>query len=159
MGQARYYFTRTELESQAIQSWRANAEEYRNLIPEYHRLLEKKVWLKAYEPGCKSMPLRKLPKDVLSGLVKIPFFEIKNEEGAIAYLKELDIHGLNRLLATITTALNSYSYATIRSKNFDYRYEIANYNCRKPKVALDPNYPYRAGAKYNSKKSHKGGDD
>lgn len=159
MGTARYYFTRAELEGQAIQLWRTNAEEYRNLIPEYHRLLEKKVWLKAYEKGCRSMPLRRLPKDVLDGLIKIPFFDIKNEEGAIAFINEADIHELNRLIATISTALSSYSYVTIRSKIFDYRYEIANHNCRKPKIALDPNYPCRAGQKYNSKKAHKNGDD
>ncbi|MBO7131725.1 hypothetical protein J6V85_00450 [Candidatus Saccharibacteria bacterium] len=159
MGTARYYFSRKELEEQAIQSWRSNAEEYRNLIPEYHRLLANKVWLKEHEPGCKSMTLRKLPKDVLSGLVKIPFFDIINEEGALAYIKELDVHGLNRLIATISTALSSYSYVTIKSKNFDYRYEIANHNSRKPKIALDPNYPCRAGQKYNSKKAHKNGDD
>lgn len=159
MERARYYFSSQELKDQALRAWRTYAEDYRNLIPEYFRLLEEKKRIRESVPGCKQMPLRKLSNVTLKELVKIPFFDLETYEEAKIYADDLDYHGLNQLVATIHTALGSYSYVTIRAKIFDYKFEIDNCQSRKPAVAYDPNYPCKSGPRFNSKRSKKGIED
>lgn len=143
----RYTFSEEELREQAMKAWELYAEEYRSLLPEYFELLEKKRWLRENQCGCKTLPLRKLPKTTIDGFVKIPFFDIETEEEAISYLDEMAYISLVVLVATIHTSIDGYFYKTIKAKVLDYRYEIARVQNPKKVYGLDPNYATKAGAR------------
>ena len=127
-----------ELQNKAMDFWRRDAKCYRELIPEYRRLLAKKKEINE-KGGSGYLRMDKLPESVISELPKIPFFDIEDESEANTYVHEQDYISLIRLLFTIRSGLNSYSYDTIKNKNYDYRWQIEHYGQNK-RYGFDPNY-------------------
>lgn len=141
---SRYFFSLEELQEQALRAWKTYAKEYRSLVPEYQRLLSEKRRMKDTVWGCRNMTLHKIKKSTINDLVHIPLFDLKKESDAVVFINSLNYIELTRLIATITTALDSYSYKTIRCRIMDYKYEIENYG-KKKTFGVDPNYPRTLG--------------
>lgn len=142
MAKADVHFTDLELRLQAIEAWKKHAKTYRETLPEYRELLDKKRELKK-SGGCKTMKLNKVEECVIADIPEVPFFRIESEVDALNYLVGLNYRELNYLVYSINCAIENYAYLTVRSRIYDFKMEIKLLGKQKPYGYYDPGY-YRS---------------
>ena len=129
---------RRELEEIAVRLYAKHSEEYRTIIPRYQELLKKKQELKIN-------PLRKLSVSIIAGFPEIKMFRFEEENDLLNYLDTISSYELSLEINQIYRYLESAELVTIRSRVYDFDYEVKHINSYKSTFGIDPDRVSRSG--------------
>ena len=122
---------RRNLIDTALRLYAKHSEEYRTIIPRYNQLLEKKRELKIE-------PLRKLNASTIAGFPEIKMFRFEEENDLLNYLDTISSYELSLEINQIYRYLESAELVTIRSRVYDFDYEVKHINSYKSTFGIDP---------------------
>ena len=130
--------TRQELIERAIVLWRKYNWDYRNLLTKYNELLEKKREM------IKSGEMRKTRLDLIkkSELARYPddidFLNYGDEREAKRYIRLLANQDIIRIINQVEEFVDSALTQTLKSKIYDYDYQIRHSGDRRSIYGLNP---------------------
>jgi hypothetical protein len=115
--------------AKAIQLWAIYAHRYSTNLEVYSELLQKKADLKIRR--------RPISKNVLDDYPEIKFLRIKSKEEALAYLLDLSIPELGRLIEQIEGLEYNYTYKTVVNWVIEAEYKVSHYGLKASGVNPD----------------------
>ena len=128
-------FTKEDMQEKAEVLWERYGERYRNLIPEYQKLLARKR-----ELGLK--PLNAIKAETLKEVPEIEFLSIRSKKEAKRFIKKMIYSELSMAILKTELMVDGYAFRTIEAHIWDFRYEIQHRDDRKKSLlgAYDSDY-------------------
>lgn len=132
-----HYTTREKLIFETIRLWKKYGAEYRTLLDDYYYNLGNKRELMKRKM-MKKMPLEPIRKKWLDEYPDIPLLNYRCETDVERYLRCLDTSCILRCKEEIEGFATSALTETLRSKIYDYAYQIKNRDVKKSDMAMSP---------------------
>lgn len=116
-----------EIFDDTLKLWEKYSKEYREIVPEYQRLLEEKRKKNI-------LPLNPIKRTAIGDFPNITLLRISDEEEAIEYMLNVREEYLRDVRRKILSYIGSKLRADLIAKIGDYRYQIRRHDT--PKTAL-----------------------
>lgn len=107
---------RDSITTEIVGIWRLYAENYRNVVKDYEKLLVEKKQLGLSIGGVK--------KQIIADFQEVYVFKLKKEDKVLNYLNNLEVEEIKEILKTMKNAIESYEYKTLTSTISRFRDEI-----------------------------------